>query len=105
MCGPVFPHEVVGFSGGNKYFFPGIAGTDIIDLTHWLGALMTSYSIIGTKDTPVRRVINRAAGMIPRPAHAICSVVTHSGLGGIYVGGVEEAWSAAADLSAKHHMI
>ena len=25
ICGPVFPHEVVGFSGGNKYFFPGIA--------------------------------------------------------------------------------
>src|SRR5579859_4907908 len=25
VCGPVFPHEVVGFSGGNKYFFPGIS--------------------------------------------------------------------------------
>ena len=22
VVGPVFPHEVVGFSGGNKYFFP-----------------------------------------------------------------------------------
>ncbi|MEA2700991.1 MAG: hypothetical protein QOI66_5262, partial [Myxococcales bacterium] len=105
VCGPVFPHEVVGFSGGNKYFFPGIAGSDIIDFTHWLGALLTSYSIIGTKDTPVRRVINRAAGIIPRPRHAICSVVTPNGLGGVFIGGVEEAWSAAADLSAKHHMI
>ncbi|HXI57015.1 MAG TPA: lactate racemase domain-containing protein, partial [Polyangia bacterium] len=105
VCGPVFPHEVVGFSGGNKYFFPGIAGSDIIDFTHWLGALMTSYAIIGTKDTPVRRVINRAAGIIPRPRHAVCSVVTAGGLGGVFVGGVEEAWSAAADLSAKHHMI
>src|SRR4029077_9373775 len=36
ICGPVFPHEVAGFSGGNKYFFPGIAGADIIDFTHWL---------------------------------------------------------------------
>lgn len=26
ICGPVFPHEAVGFSGGNKYFFPGVAG-------------------------------------------------------------------------------
>ena len=25
ICGPVFPHEVVGFSGGTKYLFPGIA--------------------------------------------------------------------------------
>ena len=42
VIGPVFPHEVVGFSGGNKYFFPGIAGQEIIDLTHWVGALITS---------------------------------------------------------------
>src|SRR5271154_6461218 len=26
IIGPVFPHEVVGCSGGNKYLFPGIAG-------------------------------------------------------------------------------
>ncbi|HEX3698850.1 MAG TPA: lactate racemase domain-containing protein [Polyangia bacterium] len=105
VCGPVFPHEVVGFSGGNKYFFPGIAGSDIIDLTHWLGALMTSYSIIGTKDTPVRRVIDRAASLIPRPHHAMCLVVTHNGLAGVYTGPSQDAWSAAADLSARHHMI
>ena len=47
VIGPVFPHEVVGFSGGNKYFFPGIAGQQIIDLTHWVGALITSAQIIG----------------------------------------------------------
>ncbi len=23
IIGPTFPHEVVGFSGGNKYLFPG----------------------------------------------------------------------------------
>ncbi len=54
ILGPVFPHEVVGFSGGNKYFFPGIAGAEIINFTHWLGAVITSYKVIGTKDTPVR---------------------------------------------------
>ena len=37
IVGPVFPHEVVGFSGGNKYFFPGVAGQEVIDLSHWLG--------------------------------------------------------------------
>ena len=104
ICGPVFPHEVVGFSGGNKYFFPGIAGADIIDFTHWLGALITSYEIIGTKDTPVRRVIDRAAGFIPRPRHALCSVVTHEGVEGLFFGTPEEAWSAAADLSAQVHV-
>jgi nickel-dependent lactate racemase len=105
VCGPVFPHEVVGFSGGNKYFFPGIAGPDIINFTHWLGALITSRAMIGTKDTPVRRVIDRAAAFIPRPRSAICVVVTHQGVAGLACGTPEAAWSAAADLSAQRHII
>src|SRR5512141_1789192 len=104
ICGPVFPHEVVGFSGGNKYFFPGIAGADIIDFTHWLGALITSYVIIGTKDTPVRRVIDRAASFIPRPRHALCSVITHEGVEGLFFGTPEDAWRQAANLSAQVHV-
>src|SRR5579863_9916737 len=64
ICGPVFPHEVAGFSGGAKYLFPGIAGPDIINFTHWLGALVTSMRTIGIKDTPVRRVIQRAAEFV-----------------------------------------
>ena len=64
ICGPVFPHEVAGFSGGTKYLFPGIAAPEIIHFTHWLGALVTSYEVIGTIDTPVRAVINRAAALL-----------------------------------------
>ena len=67
ICGPVFPHEVVGFSGGNKYFFPGIAGAEIINFTHWLGATITNYEIIGAGYTPVRAVIDRAAAMVNQP--------------------------------------
>lgn len=104
ICGPVFPHEVAGFSGGNKYFFPGIAGPDIIDFTHWLGALITSYDIIGTKRTPVRDVIDRAAGLIPTPRHALCSVVTHEGVVGMFFGSPESAFDRAADLSAQVHV-
>ncbi|MCW8969442.1 MAG: lactate racemase domain-containing protein, partial [Flavobacteriales bacterium] len=59
ICGPVFPHEVVGFSGGTKYLFPGIAGAEIINFTHWLGALITNHEVIGVRDTPVRAVIDR----------------------------------------------
>ncbi len=105
VCGPVFPHEVVGFSGGNKYFFPGIAGPDIINFTHWLSALITSYHVIGIKDTPVRRVIDRAAALVPRPRSAISSVITHEGVAGVFVGTPEASWSAAADLSAQRHVI
>jgi len=104
ICGPVFPHEVVGFSGGNKYFFPGIAGQEIIDFTHWLGALITSYEVIGKKDTPVRAVINRAAALIPRPRHALCCVVTHNGVVDVFFGAPEEAWARAAERSARVHI-
>jgi lactate racemase len=105
VCGPVFPHEVVGFSGGNKYFFPGIAGPDIINFTHWLAALITSYEVIGTKHTPVRKVIDRAASFITKEKSAICSVVTHEGVAGIMAGTTEAAWEAAANLSGQRHII
>ena len=104
ICGPVFPHEVAGFSGGNKYFFPGVAGPDIIHFTHWLSALITNYHIIGVMDTPVRRAMDRAASFIPRPRHALCSVVTHEGVAGLFVGEPEAAWAAAARLSDQVHV-
>jgi nickel-dependent lactate racemase len=105
VCGPVFPHEVVGFSGGNKYFFPGIAGQEIINFTHWLGALITSFEIIGSGYTPVRAVIDRAASFIPKPVHCFSLVVTHEGLAGIFFGEAREAWEAAATLSAQKHIV
>lgn len=104
ICGPVFPHEVVGFSGGNKYLFPGISGPDVINATHWLGALLTSYAIIGTADTRVRAVIDAAAALIPTPRYAICSVVTHDAIWGTFVGTPEAAWAQAAACSAEVHV-
>ena len=105
ICGPVFPHEVVGFSGGNKYFFPGIAGAEIINFTHWLGAVMTNYKIIGAGYTPVSAVIDRAAALIDRPAACFSLVVTHTGLSSIFFGPAQEAWQAAAALSAQKHIV
>ena len=105
VCGPVFPHEVVGFSGGNKYFFPGIAGPEIINFTHWLGAVITNYKVIGSGYTPVRAVIDRAASFIDKPKACFASVVTHEGMAGMYFGSPEEAWQFAADLSAQKHIV
>jgi len=101
VCGPVFPHEVVGFSGGNKYFFPGVAGPEIINVTHWLGALMTSMATIGVRDTPMRRMIDRAASFIPTPRLCLALVMHGEALHGLYVGSMEEAWRAAVELSAR----
>jgi nickel-dependent lactate racemase len=105
VCGPVFPHEVVGFSGGTKYLFPGIAGPEIIHFTHWLGALITNYEVIGTKETPVRAVIDRAARLLDRPLSLVAPVVLHEGIAGLYVGPVGEAWSEAAELSSRRHVV
>ncbi|MFF1820902.1 lactate racemase domain-containing protein [Kribbella sp. NPDC058245] len=107
VVGPVFPHEVVGFSGGNKYFFPGVAGQEVIDVSHWLGALITSASIIGTLGvTPVRALINEAAALIPAEKLAL-AVVAQSGtdaLHAIAFGDTVEAWQEAAQVSAQTHV-
>jgi nickel-dependent lactate racemase len=99
VVGPTFPHEVVGFSGGNKYLFPGISGKEIIDMFHWLGALITNRGIIGRKHTPVRAIVDRAAAMVPVERKCASLVVDGDALVGLFVGSPEEAWSAAADLS------
>src|SRR4029077_20848109 len=104
ICGPVFPHEVVGFSGGSKYLFPGIAGADIINFTHWLGALLTSYAIIGTRDTAVRAVIESAAKLVPTPVMQCCFVNRHDDLFGLYISDSTAAWRAAAAHSAQLHI-
>ncbi|MFQ5834855.1 MAG: lactate racemase domain-containing protein [bacterium] len=100
IVGPVFPHEVVGFSGGYKYLFPGIAGPEILHRFHWLGALITNPKINGVKDTPIRKVINRATGSVDIPITQFCFVVKEKKVFGFYAGG-EEAWSKASDLSSQ----
>ncbi|MGB7848226.1 MAG: lactate racemase domain-containing protein [Candidatus Acidiferrum sp.] len=104
ICGPVFPHEVVGFSGGNKYLFPGISGQGMIDQTHWLGALLGSYRLIGTCYTPVRELIDRAARKIKVPVACLALVVTKEGVSGVYFGSAREAWESAAKLSSQKHI-
>ena len=104
ICGPTFPHEVVGYSGGNKYLFPGIAGPEIINMFHWLGAVITNPVINGTKETPCRDVVNRAAAMLKVPKLCVSMVVYFSELRGVFVGTPEEAYSKAADLSAQIHV-
>ncbi len=105
ICGPVFPHEVVGFSGGAKYLFPGIAGAEIINATHWLGALATSMHTIGVKETPVRRVVHRAAEFVKTPVVCITMVLKGDDLHGMYIGSHLEAFNAAADLSGPLNII
>jgi nickel-dependent lactate racemase len=107
VVGPVFPHEVVGFSGGNKYFFPGVSGPELINLSHWVGALITSAQMIGTPGvTPVRALVNEAATLIPAERLGLCLVVA-SGTDTLHAaafGTPEDAWAACAAISAETHI-
>jgi nickel-dependent lactate racemase len=106
ILGPVFPHEVVGFSGGGKYLFPGISGGEFLHFFHWLGAVITCREIIGKQDTPVRQLINRAIEKIKLPIHYLAMVVSAEARPcGLFAGDVKEAWSRAADLSSKIHIV
>jgi len=105
ICGPVFPHEVVGFSGGAKYLFPGICGEALLNFFHWLGAVITCPKIIGNKYTPVRKLLHEAAAMVSTDVRALCMVVKGHDLAGLYFGGVVDAWDAAAELSRHTHIV
>lgn len=105
IVGPVFPHEVVGFSGGNKYFFPGISGPDFLNVFHWLGALITNIKINGVKHTPVRQLIDHASSMIEKEKYCFALNVEHDKTRAIFFGTPEKAWDVAADLSAQTHII
>jgi len=125
VVGPVLPHEVVGISGGNKYFFPGVGGQKIIDVSHWLGALITSAEIIGTTGiTPVRALIDDGAALIPAEKLALCVVtaevadaaadsgvdealaspVPHGTLHSVSFGDTRASWASAAEVCAATHV-
>ncbi|NLT73094.1 MAG: DUF2088 domain-containing protein [Chloroflexi bacterium] len=102
ICGPVFPHEIMGFSGGHKYLFPGISGPDVIDLSHWLGALLTNLWTIGRQDTPVRALIDRAAALLPCEVSCFSMVVAeHDALAGLFHGPPILSQGTAAELSER----
>ena len=105
IIGPVFPHEVVGFSGGNKYLFPGVAGPQLLNFFHWLGAVVTNPMIIGNKWTPVRRVVERAAAMVQVDKLCFCMVVgPNKKLAGLFAGAPQAAWESASELSRQIHI-
>ncbi|HEX5175613.1 MAG TPA: lactate racemase domain-containing protein, partial [Chthoniobacteraceae bacterium] len=104
IIGPVFPHEVVGFSGGNKYLFPGVSGPEVLNFFHWLGAVVTNPMIIGNQWTPVRKVVDRAAAFVTVPKLCFALVVEKTELAGLFVGSPEEAWDGATKLSRKLHI-
>lgn len=101
VIGPVFPHELAGFSGYSKYIFPGICGPQFIATTHWIGALNTNLKNIGFRETPLRKLIDHAVGMMPVPILWLNLVVNEKGLHGLFIGEDRSAWEQAVELSSQ----
>lgn len=109
VFGATVPHEVAGFAGGAKYFFPGVAGPELTHTTHWLGALAQIENIIGQVETPTRRLIEAAAGLISARVISLNSVVSRDSGGelityGLFAGEIREAFRRAAEMSRQVHI-
>jgi lactate racemase len=109
VFGATVPHEVAGFAGGAKYFFPGVAGPELTHTTHWLGALAGIENIIARVDTPTRRLIEAAAELIPARIISLNTVVSRELDGelvtyALFAGEIREAFRRAAEVSRQVHI-
>ena len=108
VFGATMPHEVAGFAGGAKYFFPGVAGPELTHLTHWLGALATIENVIGRVETPTRHVIEAAAAFVSARVISFTSVSTRNSEGlqthALFAGDLHEAFRRAAEVSSEVHI-
>ena len=103
------PHEVAGFAGGAKYFFPGVAGPELTHATHWLGALASIENVIGRIETPTRHLIEAAADFVPARSFIFNSVITRSDddylrTHALFAGDFREAFRRSAEVSRQVHI-
>jgi lactate racemase len=109
VFGATVPHEVAGFAGGAKYFFPGVAGPELTHTTHWLGALAGIENTIGQVETPTRMLIEAATDLVPARIISLNSVVSRAEDGelityGLFTGNIRDAFRRAAALSREIHI-
>ena len=109
VFGATVPHEVAGFAGGAKYFFPGVAGPELTHTTHWLGALAGIENTIGQVETPTRKLIEAATNLVPARIISLNSVVSRGSDGqlithALFTGDIREAFRRAAAVSREVHI-
>lgn len=109
IFGGVVPHEVAGFAGGAKYFFPGVAGAELTHATHWLGALAGIENIIGRIETPTRHLIEAAADSVAARIVCFSTVVTRDAENrlrthALFAGDFRQSLRRAARVSQKVHI-
>ncbi len=109
IFGATVPHEVAGFAGGAKYFFPGVSGAELTNATHWLGALAGIEKIIGRVETPTRHLIEAAADLISAKIICFTTVVTRARENrlqthALFAGDFRQSLRRAAEISRQVHI-
>ncbi len=109
--GQVIPHEVIGIANGFKNILVGTGGVEMINKTHFLGAVDGMEKLMGRTDTSVRRVLNYAhshylkqLGIIYIMSVMDVDVDGERIMRGLYIGDDAQTFEIAAELSRNVNM-
>jgi nickel-dependent lactate racemase len=109
--GQVVPHEVAGMAGGNKNILVGTSGPDMINKSHFLGAVCDMETLMGRLESPVRRLFDEAEDrfLAHLPIHYLITVRERNAAGamittGLFGGRGHEPFQAAARLSRERNV-
>jgi len=109
--GQVVPHEVAGMSNFNKNIFVGCGGSDMINYSHYLGALYGMERVMGRDNSPVHRVFDYAENNFIShiPIMYILTVTTIDANNDVLVQSVSsgrerELFSRSIEVSRQHNL-
>jgi lactate racemase len=99
--GSIVPHRIMGFSGGAKIAFPGVAGREVQERCQWEAAQHLSESVMGVAENPMRLRIEEAARLIG--LRYIANVISdrEQKIVGCFVGDPVKAHRAGCKLSRE----
>ena len=110
--GQVVPHEVVGMANYTKNIMVGIGGSDMINKSHFLGAVSNMEKIMGHADSPVRSLFNYGVDtfLADLPIIYMQTVMARDeatgkmAMRGFFAGNGDDAFRAAAKLSVETNL-
>ena len=109
--GQVIPHEVIGIANGFKNVFVGAGGVEMINKSHFLGAVDGMERLMGRTDTSVRRVLNYAhthflkqLGIVYVMSVMDVDIDGNRVMRGLYIGDDARTFETAAELSRNVNM-
>ena len=109
--GQVVPHEVAGMSNFNKNIFVGCGGSDMINYSHYLGALYGMERVMGQDNSPVHQIFDYAENKFIShiPIMYILTVTTIDANNDVLVQSVSsgrerELFSRSIEVSRQHNL-